>query len=747
MSKRGNLNFPPTLTADDLDREREQILQRMKSAREQEERELLRPTTQRKGRGDAAVAADDRTVFTEGGYSQITDLKAAAAPQSRMGGSPYRSPGKTKSRGSGGGPPPAASSGYGRAGTVISRGSLSRASDDYTYGPGNDQSTVGGPGQATVVGAQSAVGSFLMKAPWEASRRGSGDTPGGGGGGRRGSDSKRPRGGANNIGSDTSAVTGFTGSVVRQAANYVYSAQEGSKRLYRERRNVEEEEEERQRMRALAAAAGSANSDPRQSAARDRVERLSREVGGRFSRALEQEGGTGRGGRSHRRSGAGGRRSLHTVDEDGFEDQPSKAQPSRRFSNGSSSTDSGRRQSSPPRRDRTSTTASRARSQQSQRNFVDRRPQNLPPIGQKQQQQQHQISGQRSTLSAPRSPPLSSRNTGGASMAPSTYHAPSFGTNRVAPQQPPPSGPLPMAAGSAAGQDGMREYISPEQLQNRKILLGITVLVSLIACGGFGWLMVSRKMSVYSDVVPGDSVGDIAGEPGGSSTATSAGSGAGGGLDYSSREAGLKDILRGLIEPRDAFDDGQSPQTRALRWLVYDDPMQLEPPSNTIETSKLAERFALTVLYYATGGENWASSHNFLSGQDVCEWNSVDDRGYFSGAGQCDRDNMVTTLALWQNNLSGRIPAELASLRKLKVLSLYRNKLEGKVPGRLSQLSDIHTLYLHDNDLSGTVDHMCSIDIQNFRSDCYDDQGRGTQMVICSCCNVCCNRDGQCFQV
>ena len=768
MSKRGNLNFPPTLTADDLDREREQILQRMKSAREQEERELLRPTQRSKGRGDvaaAAAAADDRTVFTEGGYSQITDLKAAAAsPQSR---SPYRGPGK--SRGSGGGPPPAASSGYGRAGTVISRGSLSRASDDYTYGSGNDQSTVGGPGQATVVGAQSAVGSFLMKAPWEASRRGSGDTPGAeGGGGRRGSGggaSKRPRGGANNVGSDTSAITGLTGSVVRQAANYVYSAQEGSKRLYRERRRSSddsggsgrlsvEEEEERQRMRALAAAAGSANSDPRQSAARDRVERLSREVGGtgRSSRVVEQEGGTGRGGRSHRRgssSGAGGRRPLHTVDEDGFEDQPSKARPSRRFSNGSSSTDSGRRQSSPSRRDRTSTTASRARSQQSQRNFADRRPQNLPPIGQKQQQQQHQISGQRSTLSAPRSPPLSSRNTGGASMAPSTYHAPSFGTNRVAPQQPPPSGPLPMAAGSAAGQDGMREYISPEQLQNRKILLGITVLVSLIACGGFGWLMVSRKMSVYSDVVPGDSVGDMAGEPGGSSTgtATSAGSGAGGGSDYSSREAGLKEILRGLIEPRDAFDDGQSPQTRALRWLVYDDPMQLEPPSNTIETSKLAERFALTVLYYATGGENWASSHSFLSGQDVCEWNSVDDRGYFSGAGQCDRDNMVTTLALWQNNLSGRIPAELASLRKLKVLSLYRNKLKGQVPGRLSQLSDIHTLYLHDNELSGTVDHMCSIDIQNFRSDCYDDQGRGTQMVICSCCNVCCNRDRQCFQV
>jgi len=217
--------------------------------------------------------------------------------------------------------------------------------------------------------------------------------------------------------------------------------------------------------------------------------------------------------------------------------------------------------------------------------------------------------------------------------------------------------------------------------------------------------------------------------------------------DYSTREAAFKGLLRGLIEPRDAFDDNQSPQSRALNWMVYKDPLQLEPPRGVAETNKIAQRFALTVLFYATGGETWASSHNFLSSKDECEWNSVDDRGYFSGAGQCNREGMITTVALWQNNLSGRIPAELAALRKLKVLSLYRNKLQGQVPGRLSQLSDIHTLYLHDNELSGTVDHMCSIQIQNFRSDCYEGEGRGTQMVICSCCNICCNRDRQCFQV
>ena len=722
MSKR-NMNFPPTLTADDLDREREQILERMKSARAQQAAADAR--RQRMAMAEQqlqqAQPSDDRTVFTEGGFSQITDLKTVSKITRNSGG-----------RNSGAGPPPAASSGYGpgaNAAGSVSIAGQSRHSGSGSgigsrlsgsgAGSGNESSTMLGP--STVVGQQSAVGSFLMKAPWGSS--------GGGGGARR---SSKTRGGNS---SDTSIATGMTNSVVRQAANYVHSAQEGSKRFQPRQLSgrsggsglTEEEEEQQLRMKALAATAGSAvgsASNP-QMAAKDRVERLSREVSSR--------------------------QPLHSVDEE-YEDEPSRAAPSKAGRSSNYNSNSTQRQQ-PSRRDLTNGSmpakstrridASRVQSQPSQRNVADRRPQNLPPIGQSNQQQQ--MAGQRPALSAARSAP-SSRNTGGMSMAPSTYHAPSFGTSQQRHQAPPsPSGPLPMATSSAVGQDEMREYISPTQLQNRKILLGITVLVGIFACCGYGWLMVSRKMSVYSNVVPDTSVGMAGGSNSGISTAASAGRD--GGSDFSTREAGFKDILRGIIEPRDAFDDVRSPQSRALNWMVYEDPLQLEPPRSAAETNKIAQRFALTVLFYATGGETWVSSHNFLSGEDECEWNSVDDRGYFSGAGQCDRDGMITTVALWQNNLFGRIPAELATLRKLKVLSLYRNKLQGQVPGRLSQLSDIHTLYLHDNELSGTVDHMCQIEIQNFRSDCFDGEGRGTQMVICSCCNVCCNRDRQCFQV
>ena len=482
MSKR-NMNFPPTLTADDLDREREQILERMKSARAQQAAADAR--RQRMAMAEQqlqqAQTSDDRTVFTEGGFSQITDLKAASKITRNSGG-----------RNSGSGPPPAASSGYGpgaNAAGSVSIAGQSRHSGSGSgvgsrhsgsgFGSGNE-STMLGP--STVVGQQSAVGSFLMKAPWGS---------GGGGGARR---SSKTRGGNS---SDTSIATGMTNSVVRQAANYVHSAQEGSKRFQPRQLSgrsggsglTEEEEEQQLRMKALAATAGSAvgsATDP-QMAAKDRVERLSREVSSP--------------------------QPLHSVDE-GYEDEPSMAAPSK--SGRSSNFNSSAQRQQPPRRDVMNSSmpakstrrmdASRAQSQPSQRNVADRRPQNLPPIGQSNQQQ---MAGQRPALSAARSAP-SSRNTGGMSMAPSTYHAPSFGTSQQQHQAPPsPSGPLPMAISSAVGQDEMREYISPTQLQNRKILLGITVLVGVFACCGYGWLMVSRKMGVYSNVVPDTSVGMV----------------------------------------------------------------------------------------------------------------------------------------------------------------------------------------------------------------------------------------------
>ena len=87
----------------------------------------------------------------------------------------------------------------------------------------------------------------------------------------------------------------------------------------------------------------------------------------------------------------------------------------------------------------------------------------------------------------------------------------------------------------------------------------------------------------------------------------------------------------------------------------------------------------LTALYDATGGDDWYDNTNWLSDADIREWYGVttDDEGYITG------------LKLYENDLSGEIPAELGQLARLQSLYLYGNSLTGCIPANLEdQLTD-----------------------------------------------------------
>ena len=60
-------------------------------------------------------------------------------------------------------------------------------------------------------------------------------------------------------------------------------------------------------------------------------------------------------------------------------------------------------------------------------------------------------------------------------------------------------------------------------------------------------------------------------------------------------------------------------------------------------------------------------------------------------------------LNLSGNQLSGPVPAELASLTDLRLLQLDDNQLSGPVPAELASLPDLATLRLGDNDLLGPI--------------------------------------------
>ena len=87
----------------------------------------------------------------------------------------------------------------------------------------------------------------------------------------------------------------------------------------------------------------------------------------------------------------------------------------------------------------------------------------------------------------------------------------------------------------------------------------------------------------------------------------------------------------------------------------------------------------LAALYDATGGDDWYDNTNWLSDADLGEWYGV----------TTDGEGYITGLKLYENDLSGEIPAELGQLARLQSLYLYGNSLTGCIPANLEdQLTD-----------------------------------------------------------
>ena len=106
-----------------------------------------------------------------------------------------------------------------------------------------------------------------------------------------------------------------------------------------------------------------------------------------------------------------------------------------------------------------------------------------------------------------------------------------------------------------------------------------------------------------------------------------------------------------------------------------------------------ADRAALVTLYNATGGANWTNNTNWLSNEALSEWHGV----------TTDGNGRVTELDLYNNRLSGAIPAALGNLTNLQTLILEINQLGGAIPAALGDMASLRYLHLYDNQLSGTI--------------------------------------------
>ena len=140
--------------------------------------------------------------------------------------------------------------------------------------------------------------------------------------------------------------------------------------------------------------------------------------------------------------------------------------------------------------------------------------------------------------------------------------------------------------------------------------------------------------------------------------------------------------------------DGNTPQGKAFNWLYFSN-----PNVNSMERTLVLQRYALAAFYYSTyqvvnlytpNPPIWASSYNWLTTADVCEWEGV----------QCTNRKRVNGISLESNSLTGKIPGDLVLLREhLVTLDLTTNFLymEPADYKFFSSLTLLQTLLLDDN--------------------------------------------------
>jgi hypothetical protein len=104
----------------------------------------------------------------------------------------------------------------------------------------------------------------------------------------------------------------------------------------------------------------------------------------------------------------------------------------------------------------------------------------------------------------------------------------------------------------------------------------------------------------------------------------------------------------------------------------------------TVTAIPAAECAALVEFYTSTAGTAWTTNTGWLQTENPCIWHGITCVG-----------GHVTRLSLWDNNLTGPLPASLAALTQLQIIDLVDNPLTGSLPASLGQLSHLKQLRIY----------------------------------------------------
>ena len=196
-------------------------------------------------------------------------------------------------------------------------------------------------------------------------------------------------------------------------------------------------------------------------------------------------------------------------------------------------------------------------------------------------------------------------------------------------------------------------------------------------------------------------------------------------------------FLSVLSDPA-ALQKSGGPQHAAALWMANEDPQQYTIPSDLVSADAVwfTQRYALTVLYFALGGNGWVFNAEFLSDRQECGWfqEFTTPDGQFQLGVTCSDDAVVKELRLRKlygvhvfvagiffacnqtkltriyphvyvagNNLQGTMPPEIGLLSELTHLTLFNNDIKGKLPSEMGLLTNMNFMSLGSNELAGTI--------------------------------------------
>jgi hypothetical protein len=157
------------------------------------------------------------------------------------------------------------------------------------------------------------------------------------------------------------------------------------------------------------------------------------------------------------------------------------------------------------------------------------------------------------------------------------------------------------------------------------------------------------------------------------------------------REEAMLNALSNVTD-RTVLEDAPTPQAMAANWLVSEDPANVDPCS--YET--LHQRYALVILFFATGGSSWTVNSGWLSAYNECDWSNVE-------CADVNGTMLISKLGLAANNLIGSLQVELEVFASMEVFDVSENDISGSIPKTIGNLQGLNELHLQENALSGPI--------------------------------------------